>query len=89
MILVGDFNTSPTEPAFATLTDGLLDAHAEVGIGTGWTWRPSQLAGLGAGLLRLDIVLSGPSLRPVATRVECPPAGDHCVLYATLAIAET
>lgn len=89
VVLVGDFNTSPSEPAFTELTEGLLDAHAEVGQGPGWTWRPSRLEGLGLGLLRIDAVLSSPALRPVGTRIDCPPRGDHCILVAALAVKDS
>ena len=37
VIVLGDINTAPTEPAFGTFTAGLRDAHAEVGLGPGWT----------------------------------------------------
>ena len=52
VIVAGDFNTAPTEPAFEQLVAGLADAHAEVGLGPGWTWRPSRMEGLGLGVLR-------------------------------------
>ena len=85
VVLAGDFNTASSEPAFASLTAGLLDAHAEVGLGTGWTWRPSRLELFGVGLLRLDLVMTGPGLEPAGIDVSCPPRGDHCVVTATLA----
>jgi vancomycin resistance protein VanJ len=84
VILVGDFNTAPSEPAFERLASGLTDAHRAVGTGPGWTWRPSRLEFLGVPLLRIDLVLLGPGLRPLATSVACPPHGDHCRLDARL-----
>jgi vancomycin resistance protein VanJ len=84
VLLIGDFNTAPTEPAFALLTGGLHDAHANVGEGPGWTWRPRRLAFLGIGLLRIDLVLSTSGLQPLGTSVDCPRTGDHCLLEATL-----
>ncbi len=85
VLLIGDFNTAPTEPAFGRLTAGLHDAHAEVGLGPGWTWRPSRLAFIGVGLLRIDVVLSTAALRPITTSTACPATGDHCLVEATLA----
>jgi vancomycin resistance protein VanJ len=85
VLLIGDFNTAPTDPAFRGLTGGLHDAHAEAGIGPGWTWRPGGLAWIGTGLLRIDLVLSTSQLRPTATSVVCPIHGDHCLVAATLA----
>jgi vancomycin resistance protein VanJ len=86
VVLMGDFNTAPTEPAFRRFTAGLKDAHRAVGIGPGWTWRPSRLEWLGIGLLRIDLVLAGSGLTPVSTTSRCPPVGDHCLLEAILTI---
>jgi endonuclease/exonuclease/phosphatase (EEP) superfamily protein YafD len=83
-LVVGDFNAGPAEPGFATVATGLRDVHAEAGVGTGFTWRPSSLEGLGLGFLRIDHVLAGDALRPVAADEDCSIAGDHCRLYATL-----
>ena len=86
VIIAGDFNTAPTEPAFSRLVAGLADAHSEVGIGPGWTWRPSRLEGLGVGLLRIDLALSGPGARPVTVEERCHLPGDHCQLLARFAL---
>ena len=80
--VLGDFNVSPTEPAFAELVDGLRDAHGEVGQGPGWTWRPSRLESLGIGLLRIDLAIGSPDLAPVSVVEHCGPTGDHCLLEA-------
>ena len=88
VLLVGDFNTAPTEPAFTRLTSGLNDAHAAVGWGPGWTWRPGRFVFLGVGLLRIDLVLSTPGLQPIETSIACPPVGDHCLLEAALALRD-
>ena len=86
VIVVGDFNVAPTEPAYAPLVEGLADAHAEVGIGPGWTWRPSRFEALGVGLLRIDLALSGPGATPAQVGERCNLPGDHCQLEATFAI---
>lgn len=88
VLLVGDINTAPTEPPFGRFTTGYRDAHAEVGFGPGWSYRPSRLEGLGIGLLRIDVVLAGPGLRPVSVATACPPAGDHCAVIATVVAEE-
>jgi endonuclease/exonuclease/phosphatase family metal-dependent hydrolase len=88
-LLLGDFNTAPAEPAFGRLTAGLHDAHAEVGEGPGWTWRPEPLDFIGFGLLRIDLILSSGGLRPTSTSIACPVDGDHCLFAARLAIAPT
>ena len=88
VLLLGDINTAPTEPAFGRFTAGYRDAHAEVGFGPGWTYRPSRLEPLGIGLIRIDVVLVGAGLRPVAESTVCPPAGDHCAVSATVVTDE-
>ena len=85
VLVLGDFNTAPTEAAFGRLTSGLHDAHAEIGRGPGWTWRPGPLAFLGTGLLRIDLVLTNGGLRPLLIAMDCQTAGDHCLVAATLA----
>ncbi|HEX5829324.1 MAG TPA: endonuclease/exonuclease/phosphatase family protein [Candidatus Limnocylindrales bacterium] len=87
VILVGDLNVTPFEGGFAPVADGLADAHATVGVGTGFTWRPSWLEGWGLGLLRIDHVLSGEAVTPVASDVNCSLPGDHCRLTVTLDVA--
>ena len=74
------------QPAHARLTEGLRDVHAEIGLGTGWTWRPSRLERFGIGLIRLDMVLVGPGVEPVAIDVSCVAAGDHCPVTVRLAL---
>ena len=86
LVVMGDYNTAPTEPAYATLTDGLRDVHVEVGLGPGWTWRPSRLESLGVGLLRIDLILVGPGVSPVSTGVDCRNPGDHSLVDATVAV---
>ena len=88
VLLLGDFNTAPTELAFGVVAAGLHDAHAEAGWGPGWTWRPTAAEFLGIGLLRIDRVLSTPRIVPVSTAVTCPPVGDHCLVEAALALGD-
>jgi endonuclease/exonuclease/phosphatase (EEP) superfamily protein YafD len=84
VLVLGDINTAPTEPEFARFTAGLRDAHADVGVGPGWTYRPSRFESLGIGMIRIDVVLAGPGLRPAAESTRCPPAGDHCAVLVTI-----
>jgi len=84
VMLLGDMNTTPTEPGFATLTAGLHDAHAEVGLGPGWTWRPQALVPFDFGIIRIDLVLTSPDLVPLESHEVCLAASDHCQLWATV-----
>jgi endonuclease/exonuclease/phosphatase (EEP) superfamily protein YafD len=86
LVVVGDFNTAPTEPGYARLTSGLTDIHVEVGFGPGWTWRPSRLEGIGLGLLRIDLILIGPGVVPVSSGVDCSERGDHCLVDGTVVV---
>jgi vancomycin resistance protein VanJ len=86
LILLGDLNTAPSEPAYDRLMAGLRDVHAEVGNGTGWTWRPIPLEFLGIGLIRIDYVIVSPDIDAVSIGETCPGDGDHCIVSARLAL---
>jgi vancomycin resistance protein VanJ len=88
VVLLGDLNTASSEPAFDRFVDGLRDVHAEVGFGTGWTWRPSRLEFLGFGLVRIDHVIVSPEITPLSIGGACPPVGDHCLVSARVAIPD-
>jgi endonuclease/exonuclease/phosphatase (EEP) superfamily protein YafD len=87
VLLVGDLNTADSEPAFDRLVAGFRDVHAEVGEGTGWTWRPIRLEFLGLGVLRIDHVIVSRAIVPVSIRETCPTTGDHCLVRSELGIA--
>jgi vancomycin resistance protein VanJ len=83
LLLVGDFNTTPNEPEYRVLAEGLRDTHVEVGQGPGWTWRPSRLTFLPVGWLRIDLQFTGGPIRPASTWTDCSLAGDHCRLFGS------
>jgi endonuclease/exonuclease/phosphatase (EEP) superfamily protein YafD len=85
VLLIGDFNIAPTEPGYEALAIDLHDAHRVVGLGSGWTWRPSRFEFLNLGLLRIDYVFSR-GLDPVAIATDCTRAGDHCLVIVGLAL---
>ena len=88
VLLVGDLNTTPFEPGFGIVADGLHDVHAEVASGTGFTWRPAFLEPLDTGLLRIDHVLAGLSIQPVAIAEDCSLPGDHCRVTAVVDVPD-
>ncbi len=88
VLLVGDLNTTPFEPGFGIVANGLHDVHAEVASGTGFTWRPAFLERLNAGLLRIDHVLAGAALQPVAVAEDCSLPGDHCRVTAVVDVPD-
>ena len=87
VILLGDLNATPFEPGYLELADGMHDAHAEVGQGPGFTWRPNRLEWAGMGVIRIDHALSSPRITPVSVAEHCDRPGDHCILKAAFAIA--
>lgn len=87
LILAGDFNVTDREPAYGDLAGGLLDAHLEVGLGPGSTWRPDEIKWLPLGVLRIDMAFGGNGVRPVSMTVDCTPRGsDHCLIRASMAL---
>lgn len=86
VIVLGDLNATPFEPGYLELADGMHDAHAEVGQGPGFTWRPNRLEWAGIGVIRIDHALSSPRITPVSVAEQCDPPGDHCILEASFAI---
>jgi endonuclease/exonuclease/phosphatase (EEP) superfamily protein YafD len=86
LLLVGDFNTAPSETEYRVLAAGLRDTHVEVGLGPGWTWRPSRLASLPMGWLRIDLQFSAGAIQPASTWMDCSLPGDHCRLFGSYEI---
>ena len=88
--MLGDFNTTEREPAYAELSAGLHDAQKEAGVGLGMTWRPASLENLPFGLLRIDYLFASPRFVALAAGPDCTPRGsDHCLVSATFARPQT
>ena len=81
VLVLGDFNTAPSESEYGVLTAGLRDTHVQVGEGPGWTWRPSRFDFLPFGFLRIDYQLTAGAIRPASTSIDCSLPGDHCRLF--------
>ncbi len=78
VVLAGDLNTNDFEPAFWSLSDGLVH------VGSGATWGPDPD---GPALLRIDHILTTPDLRPTDGVVDCDASGsDHCLLEAVIGL---
>jgi vancomycin resistance protein VanJ len=87
LVVIGDFNLTDREPAYGDLVGGLWDAHREVGLGLGATWRPGAVDFLPFGVLRIDHVFGGPGTRPLTIGEDCAPRhSDHCIVRARVAI---
>jgi len=84
VLVIGDFNVTSREPAYATLAAGLRDAHLEAGLGPGFTWRPPRLAGVPMGLLRIDYILASADFRVSSAHADCAEQSDHCRVSAVV-----
>ena len=82
VLVVGDYNVTPAEPAYRVLSAGLRDSHVEGAQGPGWTWRPRELEALRVGLLRIDYIFTSRDLRVIDSSVDCSKPGDHCAVHA-------
>lgn len=80
VVLAGDLNTNPFEPAFWSLSSGLVDVDA------GATWGPSVD---GPAILRIDHILTTPDLAPREGATDCDAsASDHCLLEAVIGLPQ-
>jgi endonuclease/exonuclease/phosphatase family metal-dependent hydrolase len=87
VLLLGDFNVSEREPAYQDLAAGLQDAYLAAGAGAGATWGPGNWASKWMPLLRIDYLLSSPTVVPLSTGTDCTYRGsDHCILRGTFAL---
>jgi endonuclease/exonuclease/phosphatase family metal-dependent hydrolase len=82
LVLAGDVNERPGEPAWLALTEGLQDAFAVAGEGDGLTYRAD------APYERIDGVFADPRLTVVACQVPSSPevlrGSDHRPVLAVL-----
>ncbi len=90
VLMVGDFNASPTNESYARLADGLEDSWRSVGSGLGFTW-PARgvLHEWMRPLLRIDYQWSGGAVTPLSLQVLPTVTGsDHLPLLGEYAIGE-
>ncbi len=87
VLILGDFNLTEREPAYHELRAGMHDAHADVGFGTGHSWRPAPLMNRNIAAIRIDYMLSSQHVRPTRIATDCTPrGGDHCLLQGTFEV---
>jgi endonuclease/exonuclease/phosphatase family metal-dependent hydrolase len=78
VVLAGDLNEGPDEPAARYLTASYRDAFAEAGEGSGETYPASDP------LHRIDYILCSRSLTPVRASVVAIAASDHRAVTAEI-----
>ncbi len=87
LLLLGDFNVTEREPAYADLSAGLINAQQAAGRGWGRTWRPDRVKRWVPPLIRIDYLLTSPTVRPLTVTVDCTLRGsDHCLVAGRFAL---
>lgn len=77
-LVCGDFNSTPSNWAYARLAEGLTDAFATAGTGLGMTYHPRRR------LVRIDYVLVGPAWDVLHAEVLPVRASDHLPVLARI-----
>lgn len=78
VIVLGDFNASPTNENYQTLKTVLRDAWSEVGWGTGFTFPAQGMMGTRVPpFLRIDYLMYQGKLRPLSIEVLEKAGSDH------------
>ena len=80
VILVGDLNARPGTPEIDAITEDLVDAWAEAGVGHGYTYSTENPRA------RLDYVLHSNDVVTRAAAVLCTDGSDHLPVVAELAL---
>lgn len=91
LIMLGDFNLSDREPAYALFADRLYDAHAHTAWGLGATFPTREVRirrfPIPFPLVRIDYVWSSNGVVPITSATRCDSAGsDHCLIVADLSL---
>jgi endonuclease/exonuclease/phosphatase family metal-dependent hydrolase len=80
VVLVGDLNARPGTPEIDAVTEDLVDAWAEVGVGNGYTFSTEDPHA------RLDYVLHSDDVTPRAAAVLSTDGSNHLPVIADLAL---
>ncbi len=87
VIVLGDFNTSPTNENYRTLTTVLDDAWSEVGWGTGFTFPAQGMLNTRVPpFLRIDYLMTKGSIRPLSMEVLEKAGSDHLPIIGEFVI---
>ena len=93
LVVMGDFNTSDREPAYAQLAARLHDAYRETAWGFGFTFPHGKMIKaldsltILVPLVRIDYVWSKAGVMPQAAQVVCDSGeSDHCAVVADLRV---
>ncbi len=97
LIVAGDFNITSREPEYATLVNGMQEAHREAGDWAGRSWPLANGADVFPDLMqrffpliRIDHLFSSPRVIPLQSQVDCTPRGsDHCAVWGRFELQPT
>ncbi len=80
VVILGDWNDTPSSYTYTHLSTGMVDAFRECGRGYGSTYRAMK------GLMRIDYIVHSPSLKGVRFYTIDSPLSDHKPLFFELDI---
>jgi endonuclease/exonuclease/phosphatase family metal-dependent hydrolase len=85
-VVLGDWNMPPLGPLYRQMTRHFVDAHAQVGLGYGFTcpgdmWTPFSL---GQPWLRIDYILGSPRWEPLDCFTEAGGKAQHRAIAGVL-----
>lgn len=89
VLVMGDFNASPTNESYVTTDAALEDAWRAAAIGPGFTFpAPGTLSPWSQPFLRIDYLWSRPPLAPVNVQVLTQAGSDHLPLLGDFVVEE-
>ncbi len=89
VLVIGDFNASPTNDSYATLNRTLDDAWREVGVGPGFTFPDPNAPSWGFPFLRIDYMWTRGAIHPATIQVLPGDTGsDHLPLLGEFVVGE-
>jgi len=87
VIIMGDFNTADTSPAYDRLNANLTDAYRQTNSNFGATWPAGEFEDLSFPLpvlIRLDYIWHSDHFTPITSQVGQAVGSDHLPVLATL-----
>jgi vancomycin resistance protein VanJ len=87
VLLVGDFNASPTNDSHRLMSEVMTDVWRQVAMGPGFTWpAPGSVNRFARPFLRIDYMWTKGAIQPLNIRVLPRAASDHLPLFAEFVI---
>jgi vancomycin resistance protein VanJ len=89
LLVVGDFNASPTNETYSTVSESLNDVWREAGSGPGFTWpAPGTISDWVRPFLRIDYMWVRGPVTPLEIQImPAIPGSDHLPLVADFTLS--